>query len=90
MQHEHRVKHQIHYASLEEISKKNYVKQFTTNSNYAQKYSKLLIKNTHIYNVIIHWNLLYALKIWNCLNFIQKRRLYFFAKSSWYLLRSDV
>ena len=31
------------------------------------------------YNVIIHWNLLYALKIWNCLNFNQKRRLIFFA-----------
>ena len=30
MYHEHRVKHQIHYASLEEVSKKNYDKQFTT------------------------------------------------------------
>ena len=30
MYHEHRVKHQIHYASLEEVSKKKYDKQFTT------------------------------------------------------------
>ena len=30
MQHEHRVKHLIHYTSLEELSKKNYDKQFTT------------------------------------------------------------
>ena len=29
------------------------------------------------YDVIIHWNLLYALKTWNFLNFIQKRRLFF-------------
>ena len=48
-------------------------------------FKTITIKNVHI---ITHWNLLYALKIWSCLNFIQKRRL-FFAKSSWYLLRSD-
>ena len=30
MQHEHRVKHLIHYTSLEELSKKNYDKHFTT------------------------------------------------------------
>ena len=29
MQHEHRVKHQIHFASLEEVSKKFYGKKFT-------------------------------------------------------------
>ena len=29
-------------------------------------------------NAVIPWNLLYALKIWNCLNFIQKRKLIFF------------
>ena len=39
---EHRVKHQIHYASLEEVSKKkNYDKQFTTEP-YTHKCSKLL------------------------------------------------
>ena len=30
------------------------------------------------YNVIIHWNLLYALKVWNYLNFIEKKTLIFF------------
>ena len=30
MLHEHRVKHQIHYASLEEVVKNFYEKQFTT------------------------------------------------------------
>ena len=30
------------------------------------------------YNIILHWNLLYALKIWNCFKFIQKTRLFFF------------
>ena len=46
----------------------------------------ITVKSVHI---ITHWNLLYAQKIWSCLDFIQKRRL-FLAKSSWYLLRSDV
>ena len=41
MQHEHRVKHQIHYASLEEVSKKK-LWQTIYNSNYTQKCSKLL------------------------------------------------
>ena len=42
MQHEHRVKHQIHYASLEEVSKKNYDKQFTTVTTYkhVQNYTQ--------------------------------------------------
>ena len=31
---------------------------------YAQKCSKLL-QSKRTYNAIIHWNLLYALKIWN-------------------------
>ena len=31
------------------------------------------------YNIITYWNLLYALKTWNCLNFIQKRGLVFFS-----------
>ena len=81
--HDHRVKQQIHYASLEEL-KKSYDKQFTAVTTHK------MFKTITIKNVIIHWNLLYALKIWNCLNFVQKRRLFFFAKSSWYLLRSDV
>ena len=37
----------------------------------------ITMKNVQI-PVITHWNLLHALKIWNCLNFIQKRRLIFF------------
>ena len=70
MQHEHKAKDQIHYASLEEV-KKFYDKQFTT-----------------VYNVNTHCNLLYELNrytLWNCLNFIRKRRLI-----CCYLLRSDV
>ena len=41
MYHEHRVKHQIHYASLEDVSKKK-LWQTIYNSNYTQKCSKLL------------------------------------------------
>ena len=55
---------------------KNYDKQFTTvasHKNVQYYYNK---KCT--YNIIAHRNLLYALKIWNRLNFIQKRRLNFF------------
>ena len=76
MQHEHRVKHQIHYASLEEVTKKNYDKQFTTITRHKNVQNYYNEKCT--YNVIIHWNSLYALKIWNCLNFIPKRSLIFF------------
>ena len=42
MYHEHRVKHLIHYASLEELSKKNYGKQFitvTTHKNVLNNYN---------------------------------------------------
>ena len=51
-------------------------KQFTTVTTYknVQNY----YNEKCAYNVIIHWNFLYALKIWNCLNFIQKRRHFFF------------
>ena len=70
------------------VSKKNYEKEFTTVTTHRNVQNYYNQKCT--YNVIIHWNLLYALKISNCLNFIQKRRLPFFAKSIWYLLRSDV
>ena len=41
MYHEHRVKHQIHYASLEDVSKKR-SRQTIYNSNYRKKCSKLL------------------------------------------------
>ena len=34
IQHEHRVKHQIHYVSYEEVSKKIYDKQFTTGTTH--------------------------------------------------------
>ena len=52
-----------------------YDKQFvtvTTQTNFQNYYNEKFT-----YNVIIHWNLLYALKIWNYLNFIQKRSLIF-------------
>ena len=57
--------------------KQIYDKQFTavtTIKNVQNYYNE---KCT--YNIIIHWNLLYALKIWHCLIVIQKRRLFFFA-----------
>ena len=72
MWHEHRVKHQIHYKSLEEISKKIYEKQFTTVTTYKNVQNYYIEKRT---NNKIHCNLLYSLKLWNCLNFIGKRRL---------------
>ena len=31
------------------------------------------------YNVNTHYNLLYALKVWNCLNYIRKTRLIYFS-----------
>ena len=61
MQHEHRVKHQIHYASLEEVSKKNYDKQFTTVTTHKNVQNYYNEKCT--YNVNTHCNLLYALKV---------------------------
>ena len=56
-------------------SKKKYDKQFTTVTTHknVQNY----YNESSTYNVILHWNLLYALKIWNCWNFTQKRRLFF-------------
>ena len=41
MSHEHSVKHQIHYESLEDVSEK-ILWQTIYNSDYIQKYSKLL------------------------------------------------
>ena len=73
----------MQYVSLEEVSKKKKEKQFTivtTHKNVQNYYNQ---KCT--YNAIIHWNLLYALKLWNCLSL----QLLFFTKSSWYLLWSD-
>ena len=61
MQHDHRVKHQIHYASLEEVSKTFYGKKFTTVTTHktVQNY----FNEKYTYNVNTHWNLLYALKL---------------------------
>ena len=70
------VKHQIHYASLEEVSKKkNYDKQFTTVATHKNVQNYYNEKCT--YNVNTHCNLLYALIVWNYLNFIRKGRLIF-------------
>ena len=73
-----RLKHQIHYVSLEEVSKKNYDKQFTTAVTTHKN-----VQNYHnekgTYNLITHCILLYALIIWDCLNFIRKKRLIFLA-----------
>ena len=49
MYHEHRVKHQIYYASLEEVSKKKQFTTVTTHKNAQNYYNE---KCT--YNVIIH------------------------------------
>ena len=70
------VKHQIHYASLEEVSKKKFDTQFTTVTTHKNVQDYYNEKST--YNVNTHCNLVYVLKIWNYLNFIRKRRLIFF------------
>ena len=60
MYYEHRVKHQIHYASLEEVSKKNYDKQFTTvtthknvQNYYNEKCAKYLMFDLKKYRGVI-------------------------------------
>ena len=58
-----------------ELSKKIYDKQFTTVT--AHKNVQNYYNEKCTCNVNTHWNLLFALKIWNCLNFIQMRRLFF-------------
>ena len=79
----------MHYASLEEVSKKNYDQQFTTVTTHKDVQNYYNGKCT--YNVVIHWNLLYALKIWNYLKFIVKKRLFFlFNQVAINLLKSDV
>ena len=50
MSHGHRVKHQIHYASLKAVSKKNYEKQFTTAATHKNIQNYYNEKCT--YNVI--------------------------------------
>ena len=60
-----------------ELSKKIYDKQFTTVTTRKNVQNYYNEKCTC--NVNTHCNLLYTLKGWNCLNFIQKRRLFFFA-----------
>ena len=77
MSHEHRLKHQMHYASLEEASKNFYEKQFTTVTTRKNVQNYYNEKCT--YNVNTHCNLLYALNLWNSLNFIRKRWLICFA-----------
>ena len=61
---------------LRKSVKKNSNKQFTTVTTHKNVQNYYNEKCT--YNIITHWNLLYVLKIWNYLNFIQKRRLFFF------------
>ena len=58
-------------------SKKIYDKQFTTVT--TQKNVQNYYNEKCIYNVNTHCNLLYVLKVLNCLNFTRKRRLIFFA-----------
>ena len=67
---------QILYASFEEVSKRNYDKQFDrviTHKNIQNCYNE-----NYMSNITTNWNLLFALKIWNCFNFVQKTRLIFF------------
>ena len=58
------------------MSKKNYGKQFiiVTTNKKVENYNN----EKCTYNVNTHCNFLYALKIWNYLNFIRKIRLVFF------------
>ena len=53
----------------------NNLQQYITTFENVQNYYNENCK----YNVNTHWNLIYTLKICNCLNFIKKRRLFFFA-----------
>ena len=55
------LKDQTHYASLEEVSKKNYDKKFATVITHKNVQNYYNEKCT--YNIMTHWNLLYALKI---------------------------
>ena len=51
-------------------------------TNNLQHYTHKNVQNYYnekcTYNINTHCNLLYALKVWNCLNFIRKRILIFF------------
>ena len=46
--------------------------------SWVEKYRKIKNRKGDDYSGLesIHWNLLYALNIWNCLNFIQKSQLF--------------
>ena len=57
--------------------KKIYEKQFTTVTTHKNVQNYYNEKCT--YNVHTHCNFLYALQVWNCLNFIRMRRLISFA-----------
>ena len=62
MYHEHMVQHQIHYTSLEDVSKKIFMP-----SNLQQELHTKIFKLNYdekcTYNVNTHCNLLYALKV---------------------------
>ena len=45
---------------------------------HTEMFKIITVKNIVTYNVNRHCNLLYAVKVWNCLNFIRKRRQFFF------------
>ena len=56
--------------------KKNYDKQFTTvttHKNVKNYYNEICT-----YNVKTHCNLLYSLKVWNCLNYSKERTNFFY------------
>ena len=64
------------YISWGRTQKIFYDKHFTTVTTHKNVQSYYNEKCT--YNVNANCNLLYTLKVWNCLNFIGKRRLIFF------------
>ena len=41
-------------------------------------FKTITMKNVYTYNVIFHWNLLYALKIWNWFKLYSKEKTNFF------------
>ena len=53
----------------------NNLQQYVTTHKNVQNY----YNGKRTYNVNTHCNLLYAIKVWNCLKFIRKRKLIFFA-----------
>ena len=60
---------------------KNLLWQTIYNINYTQTMFKVMTKMIEsTYKVNAHCNLLYTLKVWNDLNYIPKKRLFFFLK----------